>query len=191
MSNPTSQKNTYKKPSIGLLKDRDIKGLFIYARENLLATQQYGYLSHLTYEDIVHMAFEKALSGDRRWNPDKCDIKLFYRGVIRSIISNSREVAKNQPEYSNTYDGEKHSSHFYRPPPEIPELLMSLEEIGRLLDLVKSEAPELLLLAETIIKENTLKPQTLADLLNTPVTTIYNKKKQLLCLCRDHFRGND
>jgi DNA-directed RNA polymerase specialized sigma24 family protein len=149
-----------------------------------------------TPQDIAQRVIQKAYSGKRSKPPDM-DVKQWLVGQIRSEISNLFEKHSHQKEFSvlpswddeDEEDLQDHYEHnsipdgiFSQSAPLTPEQeILKKEYIKQRSDAIFGATkgdPELEELVEAILRIGT-KPKELAEVLNKPVTDIYNLLRRL------------
>ncbi len=122
-------------------------------------------------DDIVMLAIEKALSGRRRWYPEKMSLFDFLCAVTSSEISNFFQKAENRYFHSsNTNKIESTSA--------TPESALSKsEQVDKMLKMFKDD--KLLFEVAKLMIDGVDKPSTIALALKIDVETVYNIRRRL------------
>jgi DNA-directed RNA polymerase specialized sigma24 family protein len=142
-----------------------------------------------TVESIVSLAFEKVLTGERQWDPNKePELKTYLTGVIDSLLSHLSRHKDNtsvsaMPEAAEPRDYQENG--WQAQPPADPETALLLREQRQ----YEAQAVQLLLdtsqddpLVADIIRTmqaGYAKAGEIARVLGIPVTEVYNAMKRL------------
>lgn len=132
--------------------------------------------------DFAQNAITKYLSGDRRWNPEKCpSFVLFLKGIVRSDLSESFRKAARMDRTRNTSDAN------FGPDVAggVPDILVYME-----VETFKSWATEQLALRDDPVLNvcweallaGGIPPRELAKLHGLPVQDVYNGQRRLKLL---------
>ena len=140
-------------------------------------------------DSIVSLAFEKVLTGERQWDPNKePELKKYLMGVIDSLLSHLSRHKDNtiltaMPETAEP--GDHQESGWQAQPPADPETALVLREQRQ----YEAQAVQLLLdtsqddpLVADIIRTmqaGHAKAGEIAQVLGIPVTEVYNAMKRL------------
>ena len=155
-----------------------------------------------TAESIVQEVITKTFSEERNWDPERGDLLIWLKYIIRSEISHLAESTANRVEVPLDLDGENDSliddkdNILYQPPPQdlhigTPEdAVIALEaetektitarlKIDALLEACSGNS-ELEEIVYAIIEgQCAAKPQELADFLGKPIDRIYQNLRAL------------
>lgn len=143
-------------------------------------------------DSIVSLAFEKVLTGERDWNPEKePELKTYLMGVIDSLLSHLSRHKDNtavtaMPETAEPAGvGQGEGSTWQAQPPADPETALLVREQRQY------EAQAMQLLLDTS-RDDPLVPQIIgamqaghgkageiAEVIGIPVTDVYNAMKRL------------
>ncbi len=143
-------------------------------------------------DSIVSLAFEKVLTGERDWNPEKePDLKIYLLGVIESLLSHlsrhkDNTIVTAMPEAAEPSDpGQGESPAWQAQPPADPETALLVQEQKQ----YEAQAVQLLLdtsqddplVAQMIgaMQAGCGKAGDIAEVLGIPVTEVYNAMKRL------------
>ena len=140
-------------------------------------------------ESIVSLAFEKVLTGERAWNPDKePDLKIYLMGVIDSLLSHLSRHKDNtavtaMPETAEQVGGG--ATDWQAQPPANPETALLVQEQKRyeaqvvqlLLD--TSQDDPVVLHIIRAMQAGYAKAGEIAEVLGIAVTEVYNAMKRL------------
>jgi hypothetical protein len=141
-------------------------------------------------DSIVSLAFEKVLTGERVWNPDKePDLKIYLMGVIDSLLSHLSRHKDNtavtaMPETTEQVD-QRAGFDWQAPPPLDPETALLVQEQKQF----EAQAVRLLLdtsqddpvVADIVraMQAGHAKAGEIAEVLGIAVTEVYNAMKRL------------
>ncbi len=143
-------------------------------------------------DSIVSLAFEKVLTGERDWNPEKePELKTYLMGVIDSLLSHLSRHKDNtavtaMPETAEPADlGQGGSQAWQAQPPADPETALLLQEqkqheahvLQSLLDTSRDDP----LVTQIIdaMQGGHGKAGEIAEVIGIPVTDVYNAMKRL------------
>lgn len=140
-------------------------------------------------ESIVSLAFEKVLSGERHWEPDKApDLKTYLMGVIDSLLSHLSRHKDNTavtalPETAEPR--ERQESGWQAQPPADPETALLLQEQqqyeAQVVQLLLATSQDDPVVADIIraLQAGHAKAGEIAQVIGIPVTEVYNAMKRL------------
>lgn len=142
-------------------------------------------------DSIVSLAFEKVLTGERAWNPDKePELKAYLMGVIDSLLSHLARHKDNtavtaMPETEVYADRDRRDNDWQAQAPADPETALLLQEQKQ----YEAQAMQLLLdtsqddptVAQIIraMQAGHAKAGEIAEVLGIAITEIYNAMKRL------------
>ena len=142
-----------------------------------------------TVESIVSLAFEKVLTGERQWDPDKePEFKKYLMGVIDSLLSHLSRHKDNtavttMPETAEPSGGRE--SGWQAQPPADPETALLLREQqqyeAQVVQLLLDTSQDDPVVADIIrtMQAGHAKAGEIAEVLGIPVTEVYNAMKRL------------
>lgn len=153
----------------------------------------------ITAEDIAQSVIVKTLSGQRKWDPSRGELLPWLFAQVRSELSNLLDSQGTQNEFfltDSNEDGEDtvdvqdqiefkamDDGIFADAKPQTPEaLLIKSETLEAKTDIVLQAIDgisELQDLFDAITETYEVDVQTIAKILNVPVTDIYNRMKRL------------
>lgn len=142
-----------------------------------------------TIDSIVSLAFEKVLTGERQWDPDKePELKKYLMGVIDSLLSHLSRHKDNtaitaMPETAEPPGGQE--SGWQAQPPADPETALLLREQqqyeAQVVQLLLDTSQDDPVVADIIrtMQAGYAKAGEIAQVLGIPVTEVYNAMKRL------------
>lgn len=149
-------------------------------------------------EDIVQEVIVKAISGKRKWDPERGGLVFWLYEQVRSEIDNLHSKLAHQREFPVTMpvgqdeieDAADHLNAvssaddiFYHSRPLLPEeeVLRKeyIEEKSRAIWSAVDSDPELEQLIATIIQTQVTKPNELSEILNVPTSEVYRLIRKL------------
>ena len=156
-------------------------------------------------ESIVSLAFEKVLTGERVWNPEKePDLKAYLMGVIDSLLSHLSRHKDNtavtaMPETAD-YGDRSSAGQWQAQPPANPEAALLAQEqndyetqvVQVLLD-TSQDDPVVTQIIHAM-QEGHAKAGEIADVLGIAVTEVYNAMKRLdrkIVRTREQLQASD
>ncbi|ETW99854.1 MAG: hypothetical protein ETSY1_13325 [Candidatus Entotheonella factor] len=140
-------------------------------------------------DSIVSLAFEKVLTGERAWHPDKePDLKLYLMGVIDSLLSHLSRHKDNtavtaMPETAEHVD--RGTGDWQARPPADPETALLVREQkqyeARAVQLLLDTSQDDPLVSQIIraMQAGHAKAGEIAEVLGIAVTEVYNAMKRL------------
>lgn len=149
----------------------------------------------VTHEDIVYTVIQKAISGERRWDPEKGELEYWLKEQVKSEVSNLatkaatlQELALPEPQPEEgrldrleLRSGSVTDSLFAQP--KTPEaVVLTKERYQQEADLIIAASggdPQLEQLLDAIIEIHSAKPAELAPRLDRPVDEIYRLLRKL------------
>jgi RNA polymerase sigma factor (sigma-70 family) len=139
----------------------------------------------LVASDFVHAVIEKAISGERSWDPRKTLFQNFLQ-VISSLISNditSYENQMGQPTSDRIADLSDNVIDLRSHPKSPESASIDKFETERILSYLEERDPEARKVAELILCEDLQPSLEIALRLKIPVSDVENVRKRLKRLC--------
>ncbi len=149
----------------------------------------------VTHEDIVQTVIQKAISGERRWDPKKGELEPWLKEQVKSEVSNLATKAATlresvlpevQPEEGSLdrleFSSRSVADSLFTQPKTPEAVMLTRERIQQEADLIMAAPdgdPELEQLLDVILETHLVKPAELAQRLNRPVDEVYHLLRKL------------